>query len=38
MCNLKHGINEPIYKRNKLADIKNRLVFAKREEGRVEKD
>ena len=36
MCNLKHGINEPIYKRNKLADIENRLVFAKREEGRGE--
>ena len=31
MWSLKYGINEPIYKkRNRLADIENRLVFAKR--------
>ena len=38
MWNLKYGINEPIYKKDRLMDWENRLVVAKlrvgREEGR----
>ena len=33
MWNLKYGTCEPIYKRNRLIDIENRLVVAKGEEG-----
>ena len=29
MWNLKYGINEPIYRTEKLTDIENRLVVAK---------
>ena len=37
MWNLKYNTNEPIYSRNRLTDIKNKLVVAKGEgEGEVE--
>ena len=33
MWNLKYGIKEPIYNRNRLTDRENRLVVAKQEGG-----